>query len=82
MNRREFLGHYPRRPIQVISVMPEGTVLKEEVPIPADTVVCDCCNEDPGDDITVAGSRAYCRRCADKYLVPHAIGDDREVLRD
>ena len=82
MNRREFLSWFPRHPILVVSVTPDGTYYEDEVPVPPDLVVCDCCNEDPGDDITVVeGSRVYCRKCADEYITPYRLKADDRVRK-
>ena len=85
-NRQEFLSRFPRHPISVVSVTPDGTYREDEVPVPPDTVVCDCCNEDPGNDITVVeGSRAYCRKCANEYITLYRLKADdhvRKVARD
>lgn len=75
MNRSEFLAEYrpSDRPhgVTVTSYGPEG-VDTEFFPVPAGCVVCDLCNEDPGDDITVVeGSRAYCRACRTESLEKH-----------
>ena len=73
MNREEFLAAYPRSPILVMGVSPAGKATVESIPIPKDTVVCDCCSADPLDDITVVPDhgRAYCRLCADRYVTPY-----------
>lgn len=72
MNRREFLERFPREPIKVYSN--SGYF---EIPIPEDTIICDACNADPGDDITVvSNSRAYCRPCADRYVMKYCYCSD------
>lgn len=73
MNRREFLAKHPRRPTQILTgdSLLNLTVV-EEIPVPPNAIYCDACGEDPVDDIYVVdSSRAYCRACAEMYVLPY-----------
>lgn len=79
MSRAEFLAAHPRRPIEIGTLGPDGEyILKEQIPMAPDEIICDFCNADPGDEVWVYnGMRGYCRACAKQqwfeYLTPKPI---------
>lgn len=69
MSMQEFLVRYPRTPMRICS----ATAIKE-IPMPANLVICDCCNAElkPDDRVMlVGGTRGYCPQCATQNVLPH-----------
>ena len=80
-NRREFLARFPDRGITIESWSPAtGWSVQDKIAIPDDTICCDLCNADPGDEIYLVHNYAYCTACARKYVLPHCPDCPKEEL--
>ena len=75
-NRQEFLDMHPRKPTEIWN----ASGLVESIPIPKDMILCDFCNQDPGDEIwVVSNSRAYCRECAERYVLKYCVPNPNDA---
>lgn len=68
LTRAEFLERFPRGPVRITA----GSEVIE-IPVDADEVICDWCNQDPSDVVVVYGDglRGYCKPCAERQWYPY-----------
>lgn len=73
LTRAEFLEQYPSVPIKICTAA--GVT---EIPVSLDEVICDFCNDDPGDEVFVLHGYGICRRCAEKTVFPYVVDQGGE----
>ncbi len=75
MSREQFLYYCPRHPVTISH--PGSDIPTQVFPMRQDEIICDMCNADPGDLVTVLATqkghimRAYCEPCAKESWMPH-----------
>jgi hypothetical protein len=69
MSRAEFLERFPREPVTITRVINEHTYIER---YHSDAIVCDFCNDDPGDTVYVYASfYGICAACFKRRISPY-----------